>query len=197
MGLSGSGRWIINDGFNPEDYTDGIAALKGEKTRDAAIVPSISIAPSILADSWQIAGVFVADGPVPIGVSSWRYYTEDQGWAGSRDLVRPGGSAFRSHSNRNMLIHPAQRVAVLAPGGYTAFRSHPNRNMLIHPAQREAALEPGGYTAFRSHSNRNMLIHPARACRSSPRSTRARRKSRRSGWRCHRRRPCRKSGTTR
>ena len=143
MGLSGSGRWIINDGFNPEDYTDGIAALKGEKTRDAAIVPSISIAPSILADSWQIAGVFVADGPVPIGVSSWRYYTEDQGWAGSRDLVRPGGSAFRSHSNRNM------------------------------------------------------LIHPARACRSSPRSTRARRKSRRSGWRCHRRRPCRKSGTTR
>ena len=170
MGLSGSGRWIINDGFNPEDYTDGIAALKGEKTRDAAIVPSISIAPSILADSWQIAGVFVADGPVPIGVSSWRYYTEDQGWAGSRDLVRPGGSAFRSHSNRNMLIHPAQR---------------------------EAALEPGGYTASRSHSNRNMLIHPARACRSSPRSTRARRKSRRSGWRCHRRRPCRKSGTTR
>ena len=34
--------------------------------------------------------------------------------------------------------------------------------MLIHPAQREAVPAPGGGTASAAISNSNMLIHPAR-----------------------------------
>ena len=49
---------------------------------------------------------------------------------------------FRSDSNSDMLTHPAQREAVLGPGGCTVFRSDSNidsniSDMLIHPA-------PGG-----------------------------------------------------
>ena len=36
---------------------------------------------------------------------------------------------------------------VFRSGWLHSFRSHSNSNMLIHPAQREAVLEPGGYTA--------------------------------------------------
>ena len=78
-------------------------------------------------------------------------------------MLGPGGcTAFRSHSSRNVLIHPArEQVAALGSGlglvGLLVFSM-----VVVLPTLLVCVLEPVGCTAFRSRSNANRPIHPAR-----------------------------------
>ena len=100
-------------------------------------------------------------------------------------VLEPGGcTAYRSHSNRNMLTHLARMQAAAAAAAAAgqsgdAEGEYENGRVEVdqivgffereYDGKEEAfwpyALEPDGCTAFRSDSNSNILIHPARACR--------------------------------
>ena len=113
---------------------------------------------------------------------------------GSEQVLDAAGQFLPSAARDLAAAQKFQPRCILEPGGNTAFRSHCNSDLLIHPARGRWLLVSGAagdapagcifksqtpkvihctgwLHCIRSHSNSNMLIHPARGQAASDPST--------------------------